>query len=185
MARLNATAAPVNRISGSAAHTSSFPASPAPVTPGAANLTYAGYAALWHALAQTAGEEAVRDDLPSESLQVVSATISGQVNGQEFRPLNISAVLTVGQDSQQASTVTPEVPHLIAAILAKLNAKTRDSVLRDLPNEFAAAGCELPEVTPDLMVRTNAILRRLRAKQLTAVRGSVACQYSVGLADAG
>lgn len=177
MATVNRKATPVNRVSGSPA---TIPLFPAASQPKPAPLTAAGLATLFHTLAKAADKEAIRDDLRAGSCQIVNATISGDIDGAAFQPLAISAVLTVGHDSQRASTVTPAVPHLIASILAKLNGQTRDAILRDLPNDFDAAGCKLPEVPAELIERTEAMLIRLRAKVSSPVRGSVSCKYSVG-----
>jgi hypothetical protein len=144
-----------------------------------ANPSPAGLAAIaWHALLKTADKEAVRDDLAPGSSHCVNLTVAGDVDGQSFER-SISAVLSVGHDSTRATSATPAADRVIASILAKLNERTREAILRDLPEDFAANDCSLPDVAPELAVKAAAMLSRLRAKKPIDVRGSVSCRYSL------
>ena len=139
---------------------------------GAANI-------IWHSLGKIAGKEAVRDDLSDGASHSLSLAISGEIDGDKFAPIKLTAYLIAGHASHRASTVTPDVPRLVAAILAKLNDRTREAILRDLPNEFEQAGNELPDVPDALVEKVEAMLARLRAKVTAAVRGAVSCRYAV------
>jgi hypothetical protein len=133
-------------------------------------------AVAWHALLKTADKETVRNDLAAGSAHSVNLTVCGDIDGEPFEQA-ISAILSVAHDSSRASSSTPALDHLIGSILAKLNARTRDAILRELPEQFAAAGCQLPEVPAEIAERTAVMLSRLRAKQSVPVRGSVSCRY--------
>ena len=58
-------------------------------------------------------------------------------------------------------------------------AQTRDAILRDLPEEFERAGCELPKVSAELLDETDQILKRLRAKKQIKAHGAVSCKYEL------
>ncbi len=141
-------------------------------------------AIAWHALLKTADKEAVRDDLEAGETHRIDLAVSGSIDGESFEQ-SISAILSVGHDSQRASSATPDVNCIVAAILAKLNTATREAILRDLPEQFAAAGCTLPDVPAGITEAATAMLVRLRAKKTTNVRGSVSCKYRLAdLAEA-
>ena len=132
--------------------------------------------ALWAALSRVADKEANRDDLPAGSAYIVNLLVTGEIDGQPIEQA-LSAVLTVGHDSTRATSATPAVDRLIGSILAKLNTVTREAILRELPEQFEAAGCVPPEVPADVVEKTAGMLKRLRAKQSQAVRGSVSVKY--------
>jgi hypothetical protein len=140
-------------------------------------------AIAWHALLKTADKEAVRDDLSAGVSHTIDLAVSGSIDGESFEQ-HISAVLSVGHDSQRATSATPALDHIIGAILAKLNTATREAILRDLPEQFAAAGCQLPEVPAAIAEKATAMLVRLRAKKSVDVRGSVSCKYRLAEIDA-
>lgn len=133
-------------------------------------------AIAWHALLKTADKEAVRDNLTPATSHVVNLTVSGDVDGQAFER-HIAGVLSVGSDSTRATSATPDLNRVVGSILAKLNERTRAAILRDLPEQFAEAGCELPEVSGAIAEETAVMLSRLRAKKSIAVRGSVSVKY--------
>ena len=64
-------------------------------------------------------------------------------------------------------------------ILNKLNTATRQKLLRELPEAFAAAGNRLPEVSVELQEATRLLLRRLRAKVDQQVKAPVGCKYTL------
>lgn len=133
-------------------------------------------AVAWHTLLKTADKEACRDNLIAGESHVVNLSVTGDVDGQTFSE-HMRAVVTVGHDTTRASSATPDLGHLIGAILSKLNEATREAILRDLPEQYAAAGCQLPEVSQEIADKTDAMLKRLRAKRTTNVRGSVSVKY--------
>jgi hypothetical protein len=165
-ARVNSPASPAN-----SPRTTSFPAPSAVIS-----------AVAWHALLKTSDKEACRDDLIAGESHLVNLCVSGDVDGQAFAE-QMRAVVSVGHDSTRASSATPDLGHLIGAILSKLNEATREAILRDLPEQYAAAGCQLPEVSQEIADKTDAMLKRLRAKRTINVRGSVSVKYC--LADDG
>ena len=132
---------------------------------------------LWAALGKVAGKEADRDGLEAGSRHEVSLHVSGDVDGRRIHQ-RIEAILSVGHDQQKATSVTPEQPKLIAAILSKLNAATRERILNDLPEEFEAEG-QLPELDKELVVAAGAMLKRLRASKQITANGPVRCEYTV------
>jgi hypothetical protein len=141
-------------------------------------------AIAWHALLKTADKEACRDDLEAGSTHIVNLNVAGDIDGQAFDQ-HITAVLAVGHESTRATSATPSVDRVIASILAKLNEATREAILRDLPEVYAANGCELPEVPAAIAEKTSAMLQRLRAKKQIDVRGSVSVKYSLGEVESG
>ena len=84
----------------------------------------------------------------------------------------VSGVLTVGHDTETAATVTPDQNELVAYLLSKLNKRTREQVLRDLPGEFASLG-QMPVVDKDITGQSAVLLANLRRKVLRPRRGAV------------
>ena len=138
-------------------------------------------AAIFHALAKFSAKESesLRGDLVAGEGYAVSLQISATVNGGESEELAAHCSLSVGHDNTRASSTTPDVNHLVAAILAKLNAVTRQAILRDLPEEFAKNDNQLPNVGKSAIDEAAAMLVRLRAKKEQTVRGSVSCRYAI------
>jgi hypothetical protein len=132
----------------------------------------------WHALAKVAAKEGSRDDLQPGSSHVCRLSVNGDIDGREFDE-SFEAILSVGHDTTKASSATPELPLLVANILAKLNAATRESVLRDLPEVFAANGGKLPAVDAAITGAAESMLQRLRAKSTVTARGAVTCKHSL------
>ena len=133
---------------------------------------------IWAALERVSAKQGCRDQLESGDSHEVHVRLEGDVDGEHFAQ-NVSAVLTVGHEQQKAASATPDQPRLIGAILAKLNATTREKILRELPEEFAASGGELPDVAPELTSSAEGMLRRLRAKKTVTARGAVRCDYQL------
>jgi hypothetical protein len=131
---------------------------------------------LAHALAVGARKLAAesRDDLAPGAYEVDTT-------------VHIVGTLTVGHDSETASTVTPGADVLLGLVLAKLNTATRESILRELPADFAAAGAEYPEVPEAIVEATEALTASLRRKVSQHRRGSVSGQFAIrpvgGLAE--
>jgi len=143
----------------------------------AGNSPTVNRAVAWHALSRIADKESCRDDLRAGGVHVVKLAVSGTIDGQPVHE-SLDAILTVGHDSERASSSLPAVGHLVAAILAKLNTATRDSILANLPSEFVDNGYTLPAVPDTLIAQATGMLTRLRATQTVPVRGSVACKYA-------
>jgi hypothetical protein len=128
-------------------------------------------AVAWHALLKTADREAVRDDLSAGTAHTIDLAVSGTVDGEEFFE-HIVGQLSVGHDSQRASSANPPLDKLIGYILSQLNESHRNAILR-LPALYAEQGCELPEVSPAIAAETDAFLKKFRAAKTAKVRGSV------------
>lgn len=132
--------------------------------------------AAWAALGYVAGKEGNRDALPAGSSMVVDLRIDGFIEGQPIEH-SISGRLTVGRDSERASSTTPNLDQVLAWVLGKLNKATREAVLRDLPAEFEANGSAMPNVTVGAVVQVKTLLSKLRQTKQTPVRGSVKYEY--------
>jgi hypothetical protein len=130
----------------------------------------------WAALEKVAAKTAQRGDLAAGAHHHVVLTVTGHVDDAPFAQ-EVAAVLTVGHDQQRATSVTPELPKLVACLLSKFNEATRNRLLHDLPVEFEERGGTLPEVSTELVAAAEDLLRRLRAKKQIDVRGAVQCQY--------
>ena len=145
-----------------------------------ANPGPATRAVLWHSLLKVADKESgsLRDDLAQGSAHTIKLLVSGTIDGRQVnQPIN--AILAVGHDSTCATSSTPALPLIVGHILAKLNDRTRQSILRDLPEYFQqmAARClTCPRPSPK---KCAAMLVRLRAKKTVDVRGSVSAKYSL------
>jgi len=128
-------------------------------------------AAVAAALAKFAKAHTDRDAMPDGAAYDVDIAMAATVNGQPLAA-EVTADVTVGHAQTRASSVGPDQNHVIAAILAKLNTRTRNKILHDLPAEFAAAG-ELPEVDPEAIEDVKAFRKALRAEVSQDVKGSV------------
>ena len=93
--------------------------------------------------------------------------------------VSVRGVLTVGEDSVTASSVTPQSDQLLAVILAKLNAATRDKLLRGLPLDFAANGNDMPAADDSLVEAVHEMLAKLRRKVTRPRRGSVSGTFDL------
>lgn len=129
-------------------------------------------AADWHAL-HVVGKEAahVRSDLqPGQHPVDVTVRIRG--------------TLKVGRDSDGATSVTPSANELLAVVLSKLNAVTREKILRELPNEFEANGNQMPEVETSLVDAAAGMLSRLRRKVDQHRKGAVTGEFQIEAVEA-
>ena len=124
--------------------------------------------AAWHALAVSARKPATdcRDDLAPGSYPIDVT-------------LRVRGTLTVGHDSETASTVTPHADELLALVLAKLNRQTREKIFRELPAEFEASGGQLPPVALELVESASKLTEKLRRRVTQHRRGPVAGKFQV------
>lgn len=133
-------------------------------------------AAVWAALGKIAGKE-TRRELLAGGLEIgLELEIKGLVDGQLFAQ-NVVGALSVGADTTRTSSSAPDRAKLVAWILSQLNTQTREKILRELPESFAAAGNKLPDVDPVLLEATEGMLGRLRAKVSQPVQGPLSCRY--------
>ncbi len=123
---------------------------------------------LLHALAVSTKKQAAscRDDLAPGQYDIDAA-------------VSIQGLLTVGENSVVASSVTPQPEQLLALVLGKLNATTREKLLRELPSDFAANGNEMPKADESLVESVQDLLTRLRREVTRTRRGSVTGDFDV------
>lgn len=133
----------------------------------------------WQALSYVAGKQADRDSLTAGAAHHVRLEISGAIDGQPLEPVAFEGRLTIGHDSTRASSAVPNQGQVLAWILGKLNAATREAILRDLPAEFAAHGGALPEVPCGLVAEAETLLAALRTSKQVTARGPVKCEYAM------
>ncbi len=93
--------------------------------------------------------------------------------------IRIVGTLTVGHDSETAGTCTPSADVLLGLVLSKLNAATRESILRGVAADFAAAGNEYPDVPEEIVEATERFTAGLRRKVTQKRRGAVSGQFSI------
>lgn len=132
-------------------------------------------AAVFHAAAKVASKEADRDELTAgRTYDVRRLTIAAEIDGQPFSAA-YDVSLSVGHDTTRAGSA-PTAGVLLAYLLGKMNAATRDATLRDLAEVFATHGHKLP-VDETLAEAAEAALKQLRARHSTTTRGNVSAQY--------
>jgi hypothetical protein len=140
-------------------------------------------AVVWAALGKVAAKEARRDELTAGGSHVLHLSVAGHVDDEPVAQI-VRGVLCVGHDALKASSTGPAAAGVVACILAKLNAVTREQICRTLPEEYAAAG-KLPEVDASLSAAAESLLTRLRTKDQVTQRGAVSCSYQLGASTAG
>ena len=85
----------------------------------------------------------------------------------------------MGAESSRSASSGPKAEQLLAVILSKLNAATREAICRELPEMFSRAGNRLPEVDPLLVELAASLLKRLRAKETKIIKGPVSVHYTL------
>jgi len=138
-------------------------------------------AVMWATLGAIAKKEGQRERLTASAQYPVDLYIRAKM-GAETLIKDVESSLSVGADSVRASSSAPNTEHLLGLVLSKLNAATREKILRELPEMFAKAGNKLPEVDELLVDLAKSLLQRLRAKQTKTIKGSVSCHYQIGAA---
>jgi len=133
---------------------------------------------VWAALEKIGKKELQSNALDSGSYHRISLRIEGNVNDQAFSQ-SIESIVTIGQCQLRASSVTPQVPELVAYILSKLNRATRMRLLNDIPEEFRDNDNMLPECSPVLVDDAKQLLRRLRSTKTVRARGPIRCEYAL------
>ncbi len=98
--------------------------------------------------------------------------------------VSIQGILAVGEDTEAASSVTPQPDQLLAYVLGKLNTATREKLLRELPEEFVANGNDMPASDEGLVDAVHDMLAKLRRTVIRPRRGSVTGTFDVGLVPA-
>lgn len=146
--------------------------------PAASSYVAPSMADVWAALAYVSGKEGDRDALPDGALRTVDLSITGSVDGCEVSE-RVVGRLTVGHASEKASSSTPNISHILAAMLAKLNKATRAKVLAELPEDYAAGGQALPNLAVGDVADAENLLASLRQTKRVSARGPVKCEYAL------
>lgn len=129
-------------------------------------------AAALMAAGKIADKESARDGLTDGHDYVFDLRVSGSIDSLPVDQ-TYCGILSVGSPTTRASSSTP-YKELLSYVLGKLNAATRESILRDLPEDYAAG--PLP-CDPETEAAVETTLKRLRATTQTTVKGSVSCRY--------
>lgn len=133
---------------------------------------------VW-AMMEKVGRKQVNPDMIADgSRHRVDLKLEGLVDGQPFRQ-QVTSVVTIGHEQQKSSSVTPQVPELVAYILSKLNSATRSRILSDIPSEFSENENQLPESDPALVEEARQMLKSLRQNKTVTARGPIRCEYTL------
>lgn len=133
---------------------------------------------VWAALEKIAAKQKLPDEIVDGSRHSVQLKIEAEVDGEPFQS-QLQSMLSVGHTLSRSSSVNPQVPELIAWILSKLNRATRNRILADLPDEFAAGGNSIPVTSEVLVSEVEHMLRQLRQTKNIQTRGPIRCEYSL------
>ena len=136
-------------------------------------------AVVWAALEKIAGKERRRELLQPGAKHNVALSVSGSIDDRTIDRRKIAGVLSVGHDSTRTSSSGPGMTEVVGYLLAKLNPRTREKILRTLPEEFAAGENTMPVVDGDILESAKNLLGRLRAKQTVSAKGPVSFHYTV------
>jgi len=135
-------------------------------------------AVCWAALECVAKKECRRDALVAGSDYDVTLRVSGEVKTKAFAA-EAEAHVAINHDGTRLVSQSPSTPHLVAYLLSLLSRPKRESLLKELPETFAAADNRLPDVDAGLIEAVQKLLERLRAKVQQQVRGSISTSYTV------
>ncbi len=132
---------------------------------------------VWAAMEKVGQKKLKPKMLAEDSRHLVALRVEGEVDGVPFRG-SLTSIVTIGQEQEKSSSVTPQVPELVAYILSKLNTATRSRILSDIPAEFAENENRLPESTPVLVDEAKRMLKKLRGSKTVTARGPIRCEFS-------
>jgi hypothetical protein len=135
-------------------------------------------AVCWAALEAVARKECRRDALIAGAEYDVALRVAGDVRAKSFA-CEAEAHVVVNHDGVRVVSQAPPTPHLVAYLLGLLSRQKRESILRELPERFAAADNRLPDVDAGVVEASQKLLERLRAKVQQQVRGSISTSYTV------
>ena len=151
-------------------------ASESPATGGKVDMV-AQSAAIWGAISKVAGKEFSREHLPGGVNHTIDIHIAARVDGGQVWQQDFTAMMSVGFDSERASSSACDQGKLLALLLAKLNTVTREKFLRETIENFAANGNELPEAPAEVVEDCDRLLSGLRSQKQTSVKGSVSVKH--------
>jgi len=128
-------------------------------------------ASLIHALLYQLKKLAVREDLSPGMTTPIQATIRGTVGSTAVEE-SIDGVLTVGHDSEAASSSGAPAEQVTAVLLDQLPEARRQLVLRSLPDKYRKEQ-RLPEVPKERLEEARQFLKQLRSTRTVTRRGTV------------
>lgn len=128
-------------------------------------------AIAWLALHRAANRHIDRDLLEDGSAHQLAASLMFELPGRTWQE-RIDGKLTVGHATTATSSQGPPVEHLVAVLLSKLNAPTRERLMAWLPKVFADLGT-IPANTADI-AKAKGLLSRMRQTRVSERRGTVA-----------
>lgn len=124
-------------------------------------------------------KECRRDEIADGSSHKIELMLIARIDGEHRYSQQFVADVSVGHSSERASGQNPNVAKLLAYALSKLNPATRESIIRDLPQDFADGGGEFPAVDSSVVDAAEGMLKRMRASMpKSVVRGSVSVKYA-------
>lgn len=135
------------------------------------------HAAIWQFASKVSGENSDRDSLKDGGVYAVKLHVAAEIEGQVYQS-NFEGSVSVGHESVRASSVGATAGEVLAYLLSKMNAATRENTLREMAEVYAANGNSLPVTTAEVEAADEA-MKRLRQKTESKVRGSVKVTYQV------
>jgi hypothetical protein len=135
-------------------------------------------AVCWAALEAVARKECRRDALVAGAEHDVTLRVAGELRAKPFA-CEVTAHVAVNHDGVRVVSQAAPPAHLVAYLLGFVPRRRRETILRELPDSFAAADNRLPDVDVALAEAAQNLLERLRAKIQQQVRGAVSTSYTV------
>ena len=129
------------------------------------------HAAAQEALCRANADHA-REALTDGAVYQVDLAIAGTINGETYAD-RCQGQLFVGHKTQASSSSGPEADEILALMLGKLNAKTREKFLREVVEEYQANGNKLPAADPTIYAMAKATLKQMRASETVTKNGPV------------
>jgi hypothetical protein len=123
-------------------------------------------------------KELRRDEIADGSSHKVELMLVARIDGQHRFMQQYVADVSVGHSAERACGQNPNVAKVLAYALSKLNAATREAIIRELPQDFADNGAEFPAVDAAIEAAADGMLKKMRAAMpKTTVRGSVSVKH--------
>jgi len=133
---------------------------------------------LWHAL-EKAGDkrkdEKVRERLPAGGKIPVGVTVTGKVDSRPVE-LSIDGHLQVAHDGTTGRKTLPDVPMLLAIVLAYVPKTRRAAILEELPQAFAETKT-LPAADPELLELATELVADLTITETRPRAGAVSFEF--------
>ena len=116
-----------------------------------------------------------RELLQAGCTHMVKARVKAEIDGTPLDPFVIEATLGIAPDKTQSRSTAAPVESVVGFLLEQLSKKKREELLRSLPEQYAAADCQLPEISGARIEEARGLLGRLRSSTESTVRGDVTC----------